>query len=116
MNYETLTVTLEDHFLTGGLYSIVAELCLREGVTGKVLPFALKERWFSPGLLPDVLEHEGFTGAHFGFGGEGRFFPLKQGPGKGFFAVGRPFEIGFIAADNRITVIYTFSLNADFAF
>lgn len=58
-----LTVTLEDHFLTGGLFSIVAELCLTQGVTGKVLPFALKERWFTPGLLQGVLEHEGFTGA-----------------------------------------------------
>ncbi len=57
-----LTVTLEDHFLTGGLYSIVAEVLLKHGVSGKVLPFALNERWFKPALLPNVLEHEGFTG------------------------------------------------------
>jgi transketolase len=57
-----LTVTLEDHFLTGGLYSIVAELLLAKGLTGKVLPIALAERWFTPGLLAGVLEAEGFTG------------------------------------------------------
>jgi transketolase len=57
-----LTATVEDHFLTGGLYSIVAELLLSHGVTGRVLPLALKERWFTPGLLAGVLEAEGFTG------------------------------------------------------
>ena len=57
-----LTVTLEDHFLTGGLYSIVAEVLLKHNVTAKVLPFALNEKWFKPLLLPNVLEYEGFTG------------------------------------------------------
>jgi transketolase len=56
-----LLVTLEDHFLTGGLYSIVAETLLRHGQTADVLPFALDERWFRPALLPDVLRFEGFT-------------------------------------------------------
>ncbi|MFO0757340.1 MAG: transketolase C-terminal domain-containing protein [Byssovorax sp.] len=58
-----LTVTVEDHFLTGGLFSIVAELCLTRGVSGRVFPMALRDRWFTPGLLQSVLEHEGFTGA-----------------------------------------------------
>ncbi len=57
-----LLVTVEDHFLTGGLYSIVAETLLRHGQTANVLPFALNERWFKPALLNDVLRHEGFTG------------------------------------------------------
>jgi transketolase len=57
-----LTVTLEDHFLTGGLYSILAEVLLKHELTAKVLPFALKERWFKPALLPNVLAYEGFTG------------------------------------------------------
>jgi transketolase len=57
-----LTVTLEDHFLTGGLYSIVAEVLLKHGLTANVLPFALNEKWFKPSLLPNVLQHEGFTG------------------------------------------------------
>lgn len=57
-----LVVTLEDHFLTGGLYSIVAETLLRHGETAHVLPLALDERWFRPALLSEVLRFEGFTG------------------------------------------------------
>ncbi|PSK91480.1 transketolase family protein [Taibaiella chishuiensis] len=57
-----LMVTIEDHFLTGGLYSIVAETLLKHRVTANVLPFALKDKWFKPALLPDVLQFEGFTG------------------------------------------------------
>lgn len=53
-------VTLEDHFITGGLYSIVSELLLKNRVTANVLPIALKT-WFKPALLNDVLEYEGFT-------------------------------------------------------
>jgi transketolase len=57
-----LLVTLEDHFLTGGLYTIVAEVLLKNQKTAQVLPMALNEKWFRPALLPDVLQHEGFTG------------------------------------------------------
>ena len=57
-----LLVTLEDHFLTGGLYSITGEIFLKNNLSARVLPFALKERWFKPALLNDVLEYEGFTG------------------------------------------------------
>jgi transketolase len=57
-----LVVTLEDHFVTGGLYSVVAEVLLKHQTTSKVLPIALNNKWFRPALLPDVLQHEGFTG------------------------------------------------------
>jgi transketolase len=57
-----LVITLEDHFLTGGLYSIVAETLLKNRKTANVMPFALKEKWFKPSLLDKVLEYEGFTG------------------------------------------------------
>jgi len=56
-----LVITVEDHFQTGGLYSIVAELLLRNGITGNVQPFALNERWFRPARLNETLEYEGFT-------------------------------------------------------
>jgi transketolase len=56
-----VTFTVEDHLLAGGLFSIVAELCARRGRSGKIVPFALEERWFLPALLKDVLEHEGFS-------------------------------------------------------
>jgi len=58
-----LLVTIEDHFLTGGLYSIIAEIFLKHQTTANVLPFALNERWFRPGLLSEVLNYEGFTAA-----------------------------------------------------
>lgn len=56
-----LIVTIEDHFITGGLYTILAEVLLRNRKTANVLPFALMNKWFKPGLLNDVLEFEGFT-------------------------------------------------------
>jgi transketolase len=57
-----LLVTVEDHFLTGGLYSILAEVLLKNRTTADVLPMALDEKWFKPGLLSEVLKYEGFTG------------------------------------------------------
>lgn len=56
-----LLVTIEDHLQTGGLYSVVAEVLLQERLTAHVFPMALKERWFKPGLLSEVLAYEGFT-------------------------------------------------------
>lgn len=57
-----MLVTIEDHFQIGGLYSIVAEVLVRHGVSCRLHPISLGERWFTPALLPDVLEHEGFSG------------------------------------------------------
>jgi transketolase len=54
-------VTIEDHFRTGGLYSIVAEVLLGHRLTADVLPLSLGERWFKPGMLDQVLETAGFT-------------------------------------------------------
>ncbi len=57
-----LLVTLEDHFLTGGLFSIVSELLVSHHTWANVLPLALDHRWFKPGLLDEVLAWEGFSG------------------------------------------------------
>jgi transketolase len=54
-------VTIEDHFRTGGLYSIVAEVLLQRRMTADVVSLSLGERWFRAGLLSQVLEMEGFT-------------------------------------------------------
>jgi len=54
-------VSIEDHFQTGGLYSILAETFLEAGTAAKVLPIALNQKWFKPGLLSEVLRHEGFS-------------------------------------------------------
>ncbi len=55
-------VTLEDHFKTGGLFSIIGEIALEEEFQCKVFPIALENKWFKPALLKNVLEFEGFTG------------------------------------------------------
>jgi len=57
----SLLVTVEDHLLTGGLFSIIAEIFLKYKTTASVLPLALNEKWFKPGLLNEVLSYEGFT-------------------------------------------------------
>ena len=58
-----LVVTLEDHLLTGGLFSIACEVCQRARIAPRVLPIGFDRRWFTPGLLDDVLEVEGLSGA-----------------------------------------------------
>ena len=58
-----LLVTIEDHFLKGGLYTCVAEVLLQGRVLCEVLPIALGGRWFRPALLDDVISYEGFSGA-----------------------------------------------------
>jgi transketolase len=57
-----LLVTLEDHFITGGLFTILAEIFLKNKFMCDVLPIALNDKWFKPALMKDVLEYEGFTG------------------------------------------------------
>lgn len=57
-----LLVTLEDHLMTGGLYTLVCEILVRHKLTPNLLPLALEQRWFKPALLDDVLAYEGFTG------------------------------------------------------
>lgn len=57
----SLLVVIEDHFKTGGLYSIVGEIFLENALMANVISFSLAERWFKPALLDDVLAYEGFT-------------------------------------------------------
>ncbi len=57
-----LIVTLEDHFITGGLFSILSEFLVIKRINARVFPIALNNQWFKPALLQDVLEYEGFTG------------------------------------------------------
>jgi transketolase len=58
LNRSHLTVTIEDHFLTGGLNTILSEVALKYNITGKVLPFAFDDRWFKPALFKDILIYE----------------------------------------------------------
>lgn len=56
-----LVVTLEDHVIPGGLASIVAERLIAAEIARPLLPLGLERRWFRPGLIDEVLAHEGFT-------------------------------------------------------
>lgn len=56
-------VTVEDHFITGGLYSKVCEILARNQKICPIQSISMNNRWFKPGLLSEVLEFEGFTGA-----------------------------------------------------
>lgn len=55
-----LVVTIEDHLLTGGLYSIVSEVLLKHKMKANVHSISLG-RWFRPGRLNEVLDHHGVT-------------------------------------------------------
>jgi transketolase len=57
-----LLVTLEDHFLVGGLWSAVAEVLARAGRACRVLPLGFEQRHFRPARLSAVLEAEGLSG------------------------------------------------------
>src|SRR5262249_25542139 len=57
----SLVVTVEDHFAIGGLATIVAEVAAANAVAVRLHPIALADRWFTPALFADVLEHEGFS-------------------------------------------------------
>ncbi len=58
----SLIVTLEDHFITGGLFSILSEFLSKSEISCKILPIALENKWFKPAMLPDILKYEKFTG------------------------------------------------------
>jgi transketolase len=73
-----LLVTVEDHFLTGGLYSRVAELLVRRGRRATVFPIGFASRWFAPALLADVLEAERLNGEHIARRVEERLRDLEQ--------------------------------------
>lgn len=55
-----LCVVVEDHMSVGGLASIVAEVALRHGVTGRVQSVSTGHAWFRPGSLPEVMAHHSF--------------------------------------------------------
>jgi transketolase len=56
-----IAVTVEDHFLRGGLHTAIAELLVESGLSRPLLPIGFRGRWFKPGLLADVLRTEDLT-------------------------------------------------------
>lgn len=60
---QSLLVTVEDHFLNGGLFTIISELFTLNKISAHIMPIAFRERWFRTGLLEDVLNYEKLKGA-----------------------------------------------------
>jgi transketolase len=56
-----LVITVEDHFAIGGLASIIAEISLSKGISINHLGINLKDNWFKPCLINDLLDYEGFS-------------------------------------------------------
>ncbi|HTE45388.1 MAG TPA: transketolase C-terminal domain-containing protein [Gemmatimonadaceae bacterium] len=54
-------VTIEDHFETGGVWSIVADVIARASISTQTLSISCGDSWFAPALLPDALHTAGFT-------------------------------------------------------
>ncbi len=56
-----IVFTVEDHFLKGGIYSIIGEICLKNNILTKVVPISFGENWFKPGRLQEALNYAGFS-------------------------------------------------------
>ena len=59
-----ITVTIEDHFKTGGLFSIISEIVIEENLNIDLLPLNLGESWFQTGKLKDIIMHHKFSAEH----------------------------------------------------
>lgn len=55
-----LIVTIEDHFINSGLYSIVQQILFENKLLKNVLPIGLNERWFKPLMFSEILKFEKF--------------------------------------------------------
>jgi transketolase len=56
-----IVVTIEDHFATGGLASILSEIVMNRKISINHLGINLAKNWFKPCLMNELLDHEGFT-------------------------------------------------------
>lgn len=57
-----ITVTLEDHFEFGGLYHQIALLVTKNRLIANILPINLKDKFFKPAMMDDILKYEKFRG------------------------------------------------------
>jgi transketolase len=58
-----LIVTLEDHFISNGIYSIVCSMLNMNRCNCPVLPFGFNGKFFKPALnIDDIINHESLSG------------------------------------------------------
>lgn len=55
-----LIVTVEDHFISSGVYSIVSQILFENKLIKDVLPIGLNERWFKPLMFDEIKKYEKF--------------------------------------------------------
>lgn len=55
-----LVVTIEDHFLSSGIYSMICRILFENKIIKDVLGIGLNERWFKPLMLNDLISYEKF--------------------------------------------------------
>lgn len=60
LNSDVLCV-VEDHFVKGGLSTIVSEVLTSKNIAVKVIPIGFNY-WYKPTLIKSLLEYEGLTG------------------------------------------------------
>lgn len=56
----SLIITIEDHYINSGLYSIAQQILFENKLLKEVLPIGLNERWFKPLMFSDILRYEKF--------------------------------------------------------
>jgi transketolase len=54
-------VSIEDHFIVGGLNSILSEIIAREKIVTELLSISLDNSFFKPAKLKDAINYEGFS-------------------------------------------------------
>lgn len=55
-----LIVTIEDHFINSGLYSIVSQILFKNKIFKEILAIGLDDRWFKPLMFDDIIKYEKF--------------------------------------------------------
>ncbi len=53
-------VTVEDHFIQNGLFSIISNLLTKRRVFPEIVPVGLDKKWFKPLMLNEIMKYEGF--------------------------------------------------------
>jgi len=56
-------ITIEDHFEVGGLFSILSEYLIKNGIQLKLHPISLQDKWFKPGRLEEVMAYHEMNAA-----------------------------------------------------
>jgi transketolase len=61
-NKTQITVTMEDHWTSSGLYSIISQLYNKFRINKTIIPIGFQSKWFKPAeKVEDIINYEGFN-------------------------------------------------------